>query len=156
MRDGGLKRWIALDQDPLSIGSITRDFHGTAISAIDGSVRGVLNNAYGLGEFDLVYAAGLYDYLPRAVAIKLTRKCMSMLKPGGSFLFANFSDEVWDVGYMETFMHWTLILRTEAEMWDIVNASVDRNKVDAEVFYGENRTIIYGRLTKRDDAPPAT
>jgi len=150
LRDGLISRWIALDQDPLSVGTVARDFAGTPVAAVDGSVRGILTNSYKLGEFDLIYAAGLYDYLPRAVAIRLTRKCMAMLKPGGSFLFANFSDEVWDVGYMETFMNWMLILRSEAEMWDIANASVDRNKVDVDVFYGENRTIIYARLTKRD------
>lgn len=39
-----------------------------------------------------------------------------MLKPGGMLLFANFSDEV-SVGYMETFMNWSLLLRPESEMW---------------------------------------
>lgn len=150
VREGKVKRWVALDQDPLSIGSITRDMAGTAVDAIDGSVRGILKNAYTLGDFDLVYAAGLYDYLPRAVAIKLTRKCMGMLKPGGTFLFANFAQEIQDIGYMETFMNWMLILRSEDDMWDIANASVDRNKADVDVFYGENRHIVYARLTKRD------
>lgn len=149
-RSGALKRWIALDQDPLSIGAIIRDLGETQVDAVDGSVKGILTNAYQLGQFDLVYAAGLYDYLPRAVAIKLTRKCMAMLKPGGSFLFANFSDEVEDIGFMETFMNWMLLLRSEGDMWDIVNASADRNAVDAEVFFGANRNIIYARLTKRD------
>ncbi|TIQ14999.1 MAG: hypothetical protein E5X54_38475, partial [Mesorhizobium sp.] len=41
LRDGGLKRWVALDQDPQSVGLITRDFQGTAVEAIDGSVRTV-------------------------------------------------------------------------------------------------------------------
>ena len=64
LREGPMKRWVALDQDPLSVGSMIRDFRGTRVDAIDGSVRGLLTNAYKLGQFDFVYSAGLYDYLP--------------------------------------------------------------------------------------------
>ena len=58
LREGRIKRWVALDQDPLSVGSITRDFSGKPVEASDGSVRGLLDNAYELGQFDLIYAAG--------------------------------------------------------------------------------------------------
>lgn len=147
---GHIKRWIALDQDPLSIGSITRDFHATPVEAIDGSVRGLLGNVYKLGQFDFVYAAGLYDYLARNTAIKLTKRCLQMLKPKGTFLFANFAKDIPDDGYMETFMNWQLILRTEADMWGVINASVDRNTVDASVHFGANGNIVYGVIRKRD------
>jgi SAM-dependent methyltransferase len=149
LQEGRIKRWIALDQDPFSVGSVTRDFRGTRVDAIDGSVRGLLTDAYKLGRFDFVYAAGLYDYLPRKVAIKLTQKCMDMLKPNGVMLFANFAKDISVDGYMETFMNWALLLRSETEMWDIVNASVDRNAVDASVHFGSNRNIVYGILRKR-------
>jgi hypothetical protein len=84
-----LKRWVALDQDPVSIGTITRDYQGTAVEAIDGSVRAILTGRQHPGQFDLVYASGLYDYLIDKVAIKLTQRCLDMLKPNGTFLFAN-------------------------------------------------------------------
>jgi hypothetical protein len=50
---------------------------------------------------------------------------------------------------METFMNWELLLRSESDMWKIVNASVDRNAVEASVYFGENRNILYGVLKKR-------
>ncbi|WP_202329641.1 class I SAM-dependent methyltransferase [Mesorhizobium sp. L-8-3] len=150
LRNGRITRWVALDQDPLSVGSVTRDFAGTAVEAIDGSVRGLLTDAHKLGRFDFIYAAGLYDYLTDAVAIRLSRRCMRMLKPNGVLFFANFSPELTDDGYMETFMDWTLLLRSEADMWKIVNGSVDRNSVDADVFFGENRNIVYATIAKRD------
>jgi SAM-dependent methyltransferase len=149
LQEDRIARWIALDQDPLSVGSIARDFRGTRVEAIDGSVRGLLTNAYKLGRFDFVYAAGLYDYLPHMVAVKLTQRCLELLKPDGVFLFANFSQDISDDGFMETFMNWTLLLRSETEMWDIVNASVDRNTVEASVHFGANRNILYGMLRKR-------
>jgi SAM-dependent methyltransferase len=149
LQDGRIKRWVALDQDPLSVGSIIRDFRGTRVDAIDGSVRGLLTNIYSLGRFDFIYAAGLYDYLPDNVAVKLTRRCLQLLKPNGVLHFANFSDDISDDGYMETFMNWALLLRSEADMWDIINASVDRNTVEASVHFGANRNIVYGILKKR-------
>jgi SAM-dependent methyltransferase len=153
--EGRLKRWIALDQDPLSIGSITRDFRGTSVEAIDGSVRGLLSGRYKLGQFDFIYSAGLYDYLSHGIAVKLTQKCLQMLKPDGVLLFANFADEIPVDGYMETFMNWALLLRSEADMWDIINASVDRNVVDASVYFGANRNIVYGVIERRGLNEPA-
>ena len=114
-----------------------------------GSVGGILSDTYKLGTFDFIYAAGLYDYLPRSVAVKLTRKCLRALKPQGVFLFANFGQEMVDDAYMETFMDWPLILRSEGQIWDIIHASVDRNTVDTSVEFGANRNIVYGIIRKR-------
>lgn len=151
LEKGHIRRWVALDQDPLSVGSIARDFPGMPVEALDGSVRGLLTNAYQLGRFDFVYAAGLYDYLPHKVAVKLTQSCLQLLKPDGIFLFANFSPEMTDDGYMETFMNWALLQRSEEDMWAIINASVDRNCVEASVYFGSNRNIVYAVLRKRQE-----
>nr|WP_153316020.1 class I SAM-dependent methyltransferase [Agrobacterium tumefaciens] len=149
LKEGGIKRWVALDQDPLSVGSVARDFNGSCIEAIDGSVRDIVLRTQELGTFDLIYAAGLYDYLNDRVAIKLTRRCMEMLKPGGMFLFANFSEDIVVDGYMETFMNWALLLRSKADMWRIVNASADPSSIEAEVFFGENHNIVYATMRKK-------
>ncbi|OBZ95761.1 methyltransferase [Pararhizobium polonicum] len=149
LKERRIKRWVALDQDPLSVGSMVRDFRGTCIDPIDGSVRGLLSKSHKLGKFDFIYAAGLYDYLADKVAVKLTQTCLEMLKPNGVFLFANFSRDVDDDGYMETFMNWALLLRSEVDMWNIINASVERNSVEAHVELGANRHIVYGVIRKR-------
>lgn len=149
LRERRIKRWVALDQDPISVGSMVRDFGGTCIEAIDGSVRGLLSKSHKLGKFDFIYAAGLYDYLADKVAIKLTQTCLDMLKPNGVFLFANFSRDVDDDGYMETFMNWALLLRSEVEMWNIIHASVEHNTVEAKVEFGANRHIVYAIIRKR-------
>ncbi|HEX5935953.1 MAG TPA: class I SAM-dependent methyltransferase [Pseudorhizobium sp.] len=149
LENGGIKRWIALDQDPLSIATISKQFQGTCIEPIDGSVRGLLGRKYQLGTFDLIYAAGLYDYLADKVAIRLTQVCMEMLKPGGVFLFANFSDEMADDGYMESYMNWELLQRSEDDMWRIARASAGEGIVDIDVWFGANRNIIYSTIRKR-------
>lgn len=149
LKDGTLKRWIGLDQDPISVATVNAHKAGAAVSAIEGSVRGILRRSYDLGSFDLVYAAGLFDYLPRKTGIRLVEKAVEFLKPGGEFLFANFSNEITTDGYMESFMDWPLILRTADDMLDIIDSAVDKNLFEIEVFYGANRNIVYGRVTKK-------
>ncbi len=148
LAEGRLKRWVALDQDPESIDSISRQFHGTSVEPINGSVRALLARKHQIGTFDLIYAAGLYDYLTDKVAIRLTQICMEMLKPGGVFLFANFSDEMADDGYMESYMNWELLQRSEADMWRIANGSAPENTVEKTVWFGANRNIIYSTIRK--------
>lgn len=148
LKAGKLKRWVALDQDPQSIANIRDNWGGTAIQPLDGSVRTLLGNTSPLGKFDLVYAAGLYDYLAQNVAIKLTQRCLQLLKPNGVFLFANFAQGIPDDGFMETFMNWPLLLRSEKQMWNIIEGSVDQSIIDANVFFGANHNIIYGTIVK--------
>ncbi len=148
LKNKAIKRWLALDQDPLSVGAVASEFAGTAVEAVNGSVRTVLTRAQTLGSFDFVYAAGLYDYLADEVAIKLSQRCLQMLKPNGTFLFANFSQEVPDDGYMETFMNWALLLRSEEDMWRIMRATTEGLDVECTLRYGQNRNIVYGIIRK--------
>lgn len=148
-QSGRLGRWVALDQDAESVDVVARANPGTSILPMVGNVSGLMRRSYDLGTFDLVYASGLYDYLPYAVAVRLTQRLIDMLKPGGAYLFANYSQEIRTDGYMETFMDWPLLLRSDADMWQIVNAAVDRNRVDVDVFYGENRNIVYTRIRRK-------
>ncbi|MBY5336664.1 class I SAM-dependent methyltransferase [Rhizobium leguminosarum] len=145
---GAIRRWVALDQDPMSVGTVARDFAGTSVEAVNGSVKSLIAGRHALGMFDFVYAAGLYDYLPDAVAVRLTRKCISMLKPGGTFLFANFSPETDVDGYMETFMNWALLLRSEREMGSLASESVAGTDVKVSVWPGSNRNIVYCEIQK--------
>ncbi|WFU11741.1 class I SAM-dependent methyltransferase (plasmid) [Rhizobium sp. CB3090] len=150
LRDRKIKRWIALDQDPASVETVARDFAGTCIEAVGGSVKSLLSNKHALGQFDYIYAAGLYDYLTFPVAVRLTRKCIEMLKPGGSFLFANFSQEIEVDGYMETFMNWPLLLRSENDMQMIADASTANLEAKVSVWFGENRNILYCEIAKAE------
>lgn len=149
LKEGLIKRWVALDQDPISIGSIARDYRGTCVEAIDGSVRGLLTKAHKLGTFDFIYAAGLYDYLADKVAVKLTQTCLEMLKPNGVFLFANFASDILEDGYMESVMNWALLLRSEADMWRIIHAVAPREMFESSVKFGANGNIAYGMIRKR-------
>jgi Methyltransferase domain. len=144
---GRIKKWVALDQDPESI-SVIESCGVSCVEATPGSVRDIIARPLKYGTFDLVYSAGLYDYLEHKVAVKVTQRCLQMLKPGGSYLFANFADDIPEDGYMESFMRWELILRSEDDIKLILEDSIGSEHT-YETFFGSNRKIIYAVITRR-------
>jgi SAM-dependent methyltransferase len=121
----------------------------SCIYPLEGSVRELLKGDCSLGQFNFIYAAGLYDYLLEPVAIKLTQRCLSMLRPGGTFLFANFADSIQDAGYMEACMDWALLLRSEVEVRNIASAAVGARGFDVRVQRQGNGNIIYAWIERR-------
>ena len=54
-----------------------------------------------------------------------------------------------DDGYMESYMNWELLQRSEQDMWRIASASTDTASVDINVWFGTNRNIIYSTIRKK-------
>lgn len=85
-------------------------------------MRGLLSGALGLGEFDLVYAAGLFDYLSKRAGVRLLDAIMALLHPGGRAIVVNFVPDHPDWGFMESYMDWYLTYRSEADMRELFDA----------------------------------
>lgn len=139
LRGGQISRFVATDQDVESLSVVEgyRKHISPAIEAKKLSVRDFISEKHGLESFDFVYAAGLYDYLDDRIAIRLTRKLFSLLKPGGKLLVANFLTGCMEVPYMEVFMDWHLLYRSEAEI---------------KAFAGEISDLDLGDITYYQDA----
>ena len=71
------------------------------------------------GRFDVIYSAGLFDYLRPATAVQLTRDFYSRLRPGGDLLIANMVPENPSRWYMEHQLDWQLLYRSRAELLEI-------------------------------------
>ena len=99
-------------------------------------------------QFDLIYATGLYDYLLDRVAQKLTRTLFRRLEPGGSLLIANFLPDIHSDGYMEAFMDWWLIFRSEAELLHVVDVIPDTSTTDISTFVEKNQNIVFADLRR--------
>lgn len=125
---GGVGEYVALDQDAESLREVDRAYGRLGVRTHHASVRPLLTGRHGLGSFDAVYAAGLYDYLPDATARRLTGRLFGMLNPGGRLLVANFLPGGYDLGYMEGFMDWTLIYRTLPEL-EVVAAGIPTHEL---------------------------
>lgn len=66
-----------------------------------------------LGRFHCVYSMGLFDYLNRPVAEAVLRKLYGLLEPGGELLVGNFHVANPTRVYMDYWMDWSLIYRSE-------------------------------------------
>jgi extracellular factor (EF) 3-hydroxypalmitic acid methyl ester biosynthesis protein len=92
--------------------------------------------------FDLVYSAGLYDYIwtdPQhndKGAVALTKHLFYLVKPGGSLIIGNFGPD--NPRHLKTAMEyvyeWFLIYRTKQEMLDFARSIPEREIISMEIL----------------------
>jgi hypothetical protein len=129
---------VALDHDPLSLEVVGSTCSGLPVRCVQGTLGELIAGRLEPGDFDLIYAPGLYDYLPDTIARRLTTVLSSRLAPGGELLIANFA-QCRDAGYMEAIMNWFLVYRTEADLLSLagdVGDAVLRTWTDVEGVMG--------------------
>jgi extracellular factor (EF) 3-hydroxypalmitic acid methyl ester biosynthesis protein len=148
VQTGKIREFVAFDQDETSLDLVARDYARLGVQTIPGSVRQILSGKARLGQYDFVYAAGLFDYLSGPVAAALTRRMFEMTRPGGLMLIPNFLTGVRDSGYMEAFMEWRLIYRNHAEMWALAAALPQCAVADCRVFDDSGDAITFLLVTK--------
>jgi len=105
---------VALDQDSESLAVVDHEQRDYNVRVHHASVGRFVKSGRELGDFDLVYSAGLYDYLNADIGKAVTQAMFRSLRPGGRLIVANFAPELRDIGYMEAIMEWRLIYRDEA------------------------------------------
>lgn len=134
---------VAFDQDAESLAVVERDYSGRGVRVLHASIKHLLAGRLDLRGFDLVYAAGLFDYLPQPVAKSLCERMFDMLNPGGRIFVANFAPGIPDVGYMESLMDWHLIYRDEAAMRGLVSGIPRERITDLDVSLDVTRNVVY-------------
>ncbi len=151
VREGRLGEYVALDQDERSLEEIEASYGSLGVRTVPGSVRDLLAGRVEFAGFDLVYAAGLYDYLQQRTARRLTRIMFDALRPGGRLLVANFLPDIGDVGFMESYMSWQLIYRSRPELLDVAEeipiASHDRLRLYTE----RSRSILFLDVERNEE-----
>lgn len=82
-------------------------------------------------QYDIVYCAGLFDYLSQRVCKRLVELFATMVKPGGLVIVTNVADANPSKAWMEYLVEWNLIYRGRAEMEDLVpeQASVKETRI---------------------------
>jgi len=147
--DRGADAFFAVDQDAESLATVSSELRVYGVNAVRGSVRGVLAGKVLYRDLDLAYAAGLYDYLADPVAIQLTARLFAMLRSGGRLLVPNFNPTLRDVGYLEAFMDWWLIYRSNGEMHRLLSAIPDSEIADARLFRDDHGNITVLEVTRK-------
>jgi len=149
IQNGLIGELIALDQDKESLEEIKRCYANKyPIKTLQSTLRPILTGKHNLKSFDLVYAAGLYDYLNHRIACRLTERLFSLLNSGGQLIFSNFLPQVPAIGYMESYMGWYLITRSPNQIESISTAINPHLITRKRVYVEENKNIVFLSLTK--------
>lgn len=97
----------------------------TQVRYFQRSVHQLLRAATQGGEeeftnYDVVYCAGLFDYLSQRVCKRLVELFCTMVRPGGIVIVTNVATSNPRKAWMEYVMEWNLIYRDEDEMKDLI------------------------------------
>lgn len=68
------------------------------------------------GAYPLVWSSGLFDYFSDAVFVRVLRKLLLCVAPGGTLVIGNFSDGNPNRAFMEVGMQWFLHHRSPARL----------------------------------------
>ena len=148
LAEGRLGRLLTLDHDPVSLQVIQQDLAPLGVETLCASVVDLVHGPIHVGEFDLIYSMGLYDYLRHGIAERLTRALFDRLRPGGRLLLANFQPEAEGAGYMEAFMDWWLIYRTSDDLMALTEKIPAASLRSARTIHDRYHTVITLELIK--------
>ncbi|HEX5101951.1 MAG TPA: class I SAM-dependent methyltransferase, partial [Polyangiaceae bacterium] len=141
-------RMLALDADPMSLEEVRASYGGLGVETETASFRHLLHKDRYREEFDFVYSTGLFDYLSLRSGRRLVQAMHRMVRPGGSFLIANFLPGIRDVGFMEAIMDWTLVYRSRQDMIDLTQDLPESGIKRLELWSEEALNILFLRITK--------
>lgn len=134
-----------LDSDQLSLDVVTAEQpHVTPVLA---SVRDIVTGRCSLERMDLIYSAGLYDYLADRFAMRLTARLFASLRPGGSLVVANFIRMMED-GWMEAFMDWRLLYRAPEHVSLFSSEVPEADIASHRVFTDPFSNVAYLEIVK--------
>jgi len=109
----------------------------TPVRYFQRSVHQLLRAATQGGEdeftgYDIVYCAGLFDYLSQRVCKRLVDLFCTMIRPGGIVIVTNVAASNPRKAWMEYVMEWNLIYRNEDEMHDLVPEGFPVSRIEVK------------------------
>lgn len=131
-----------LDQDPESCAVVAQRYAGV-VDVQNKSISHALRLK--AGPYDLIYAAGLYDYLSEEFARKLNRQLTELLVRGGRLIVPNFLRSAPNRASMELLQDWSLIYRDRVEIIDLL-PKLDRDAHDLHYFEDTYHSVGYAVL----------
>jgi extracellular factor (EF) 3-hydroxypalmitic acid methyl ester biosynthesis protein len=146
LRNPGLPRparFVALDQDEASLAVVAAELAGSGVECLRESAIRLLSNHFDIGEFDLIYSAGLYDYLSDQFSTRLLLALLRRLATRGTLIVANMLPDIPACGYMEAVMDWWLIYRSPEQMSEMGRQVAAVSDVRWRVFTDDLQHIVY-------------
>jgi extracellular factor (EF) 3-hydroxypalmitic acid methyl ester biosynthesis protein len=148
--EGQIGRYVALDQDRASLALVERELGPLGVEAVHASVRDVLRGRIALSGFDLIYVLGLHDYLSAPIAQRLSQVLFDMLNAGGQLVVTNYLPDLSNSGYMEAFMDWWLIYRTQEQLTQLAESLPTKHIEAIRFFPEENKIIAFLEIERKE------
>lgn len=98
-------------------------------------------------SYDIVYCAGLFDYLSQRVCRRLNDLFARLLAPGGLMMVTNVSTNNPSRAWMEFVLEWNLIYRDDAAMMEI--APLNGGQFDTELKRDPTGVNLFLEVRKR-------
>ena len=129
-----------------------QNHRATGIEVIKKSVTQLIKShaAFKTGSYDLVYCAGLFDYLSDNVCTMLLEIFYDLAAPGGLVLVSNVEASNPSRGWMECMVDWHLVYRNGMQMREIIPKNIDPDSV--RVFSEVSSVNIFAEIRKPEDA----
>jgi hypothetical protein len=105
------QRLIAFDHDLRCLDTVDREQGLHGVTTVFGTPKQLVDGGHNIEDMDLIYAAGLYDFLPQPLAQQLTAELVKRLRPGGQLVVSSFIESP-DDGWMEACMDLWLVYRS--------------------------------------------
>lgn len=145
-----------LDQDPMALADAEATIasiqaqQGAApkVQLVRDSVRTMLRDprlGERLGKFDVLYSMGLFDYLTAPTAKAVLKRLYDLVAPGGELIVGNFHTSNPTRMYMEYWMDWVLIYRSEEQMQEL---AMELPGADARIEFEDTRSQLFLCITR--------
>ena len=126
-----------------------RSDRSVQIDYVQDSVHNLLKRRHGArrahagGEFDVVYCAGLFDYLSDKVCARLLLHFAARVRPGGRLLVTNVHENNPGKFGMEHLLEWHLIYRNEASL----SALLPEFAVERDIYLDATGVNVFAEVS---------
>ena len=100
-----------------------------------------------VGLQDIIYSAGLTDYLDRRLFLAFVARCYEYLKPGGVLVIGNFAPQNPNKAFMDHVLQWQLIHRDHRELADLFCATPFETNV--RFLYEDQQVNLFAVATRK-------
>ena len=143
---------LCVDADPEALeytaGTVNAFPHRAVVRLMnDNVVRWALGRVgHNIGLQDIIYSAGLTDYLDDRICAALIDRAYECLEAGGTLIVGNFGRENPDKAFLEHILQWKIIHRSPEELRRIFSETLFRDTV--EIMSEENNINLFAVATK--------
>ena len=143
---------VCVDADPRALEYTHRHVdtfpHRASVKLMtDNVVRWALGRVrHNFGLHDVIYSAGLTDYLDDRICVSLINRSYDCLVEGGTLIIGNFGHENDNRAFLDHILQWRLIHRSSEELLDVFSRT--RFGAHVEILAEENGVNLFAVATK--------